>query len=636
MRHRTRAYLTGPDHWRALFGILAGLWLALWAVAASAGPSPFTREGKAIIITQADLAFSTAHAPPLTGWEPLALPQRTLTDETRKREAGSMVVWTRMRFDRADAGEGPLSLFTQDGRERITLYLNGVDIFRNHSAHGLRTLAWYRPYLISLPSQLLKERDNEILVRTDGGIGWNIAVGEYWIGPTQEVGARFAWSNATRSTGPRLANYAVLGLSFLIFLLWLARRRDAHLLWLSLLGLAWYVRNLHFYVERVPFDPDLFNSISSNLGYFVIALTFIFCAEFLQLERRGRIATGLILFGCLLAAGRSISIISGGTDFIANFAAVLIGLALLGIMFRAWLRTRAWDELFILLAILFSLIVTLHDLGRLPIAAWWDGVGFYFQPYLPLTIFAAFLYSIGRRFLRAVDAVEGMNTALERRVTEAMADLERSEAAQRALEIDNALEKERERLMREMHDGIGANLVTALAVAEQQNQPAGTIATLRRAIADLKITVDSLEPVEGDLLLLLANLRHRMEPDLRTAGLRFVWKAEPCPPLVWLDSSNALQVLRTIQEAIGNVLAHAHATEVGLACQPAMRDLAHGILVTVTDNGKGFAPRTDQGGGKGLSNMRSRISALHGEFSIGSAPGAGTRIEIWLPLIRRT
>ncbi|MEH6701596.1 hypothetical protein [Parasphingorhabdus sp.] len=58
------------------------------------------------------------------------------------------------------------------------------------------------------------------------------------------------------------------------------------------------------------------------------------------------------------------------------------------------------------------------------------------------------------------------------------------------------------------------SVVTALAVARKRNDPASTITTLQKAIGDLKITVDSLAPIEGDVITLLANLRHRMEQEL--------------------------------------------------------------------------------------------------------------------------
>lgn len=193
---------------------------------------------------------------------------------------------------------------------------------------------------------------------------------------------------------------------------------------------------------------------------------------------------------------------------------------------------------------------------------------------------------------------------------------------------------ERGRLMQEMHDGIGSNLITALAVARQQNQPDTTIKTLSRALADLKITVDSLEPVEGDLVALIANLRHRMAGDLRDAGIGCKWEVQPCDPLPWLDAANALHVLRIFQEAIGNVLAHAGATEIRIGCREDQRERIAGVAAYVADNGHGSIDMASRQSGKGIANMKARASSLHGHLDCEACPGEGTLILLWLPYVR--
>jgi signal transduction histidine kinase len=117
----------------------------------------------------------------------------------------------------------------------------------------------------------------------------------------------------------------------------------------------------------------------------------------------------------------------------------------------------------------------------------------------------------------------------------------------RELEVAVALEQERERIMREMHDSVGANLISALAVAEHGDASRRTVATLKRSLTDLRIAVDLLEQVDGDITLLLASFRYRMEPELRAAGWRFDWRVENVPALEWLDLANALHVLRILQ-----------------------------------------------------------------------------------------
>ena len=180
---------------------------------------------------------------------------------------------------------------------------------------------------------------------------------------------------------------------------------------------------------------------------------------------------------------------------------------------------------------------------------------------------------------------------------------------------------------------IGSNLTTALAVARQQKQPAETITVLSRALSDLKLTVDSLEPIEGDIVALIGNLRHRMARDLADAGITCKWEVEDCASIPWLDAPNALHVLRIHNEAISNILTHSKATEMRIGCLEEQREGIDGITTYIADNGSGFdtdlVPQ-----GKGLSNIKSRARSLQGQLSYHSEAGTGTVVRLWLPYVR--
>jgi len=262
-----------------------------------------------------------------------------------------------------------------------------------------------------------------------------------------------------------------------------------------------------------------------------------------------------------------------------------------------------------------------------------DGSASYIAIFGGLFYTAAFIISFGKRALDAFVGLEKSNTVLEQHVEEAKANLAASEAKRRKLVVGQAIADERGRLMQEMHDGIGSNLITALAVARQQNQPKSTQKTLEKALNDLKITVDSLEPVEGDLVALIGNLRHRMAGDLNDAGIDCKWEVEECAPLPWLDATNALHVLRIYNEAIGNVLAHSNATEMRIGCAEKEHEGIPGISAHVADNGIGFDTKLETPG-KGLSNLTARARSLHGVLSCVSSPNNGTVISLWLPYER--
>ena len=121
-------------------------------------------------------------------------------------------------------------------------------------------------------------------------------------------------------------------------------------------------------------------------------------------------------------------------------------------------------------------------------------------------------------------------------------------------------------------------------VEDGQLQEAQVADVLRSCIDDLKLAIDSMEPVEADLLLLLATLRFRLGSRLKSSSISLVWNISDVPALHWLDPRNALHILRILQEAFANILKHAQASEIRVSTHAA----GGWIEVTVADNGRGF------------------------------------------------
>ena len=232
------------------------------------------------------------------------------------------------------------------------------------------------------------------------------------------------------------------------------------------------------------------------------------------------------------------------------------------------------------------------------------------------------------------EAVQQSANTAHQKLLETQSALAASNEARRLLEVQQAIEVERERLMGEVHDGIGSSLVTALAVAKREGHSPSTIELLTKAISELKITVDSLDPLDGDLLAIIGNLRHRLEPGLKKAGLSVKWDVQLVPLLPWLDSINALQLLRLVQEAASNALVHSGASRLVFRCMPALKGDLDGITIEIEDDGQGFDLLTNVRKGRGLETMKARATALQGAFDCLSAPGEGTKLTIWLPMTR--
>ena len=125
--------------------------------------------------------------------------------------------------------------------------------------------------------------------------------------------------------------------------------------------------------------------------------------------------------------------------------------------------------------------------------------------------------------------------------------------------------------------------------------------------------------------MLFRSLGRRLE----AAGLQVKWDIPVLAPLPWMQPTEALQLLRLVQEAVSNVIKHAQAKS--LQVRLYTRD-GH-LVLQITDDGIGFTPG-GASGGHGLLSMASRARRLGGQLSVDSRPGAGTSLSLVLPVDR--
>jgi signal transduction histidine kinase len=193
--------------------------------------------------------------------------------------------------------------------------------------------------------------------------------------------------------------------------------------------------------------------------------------------------------------------------------------------------------------------------------------------------------------------------------------------------------RERQRVMQDMHDGLGSSLTSSLVLLERgEISVAGAAVVMRECVEDLRLVVDSLEPTSKDLSTLLGMLRYRLQGKIQAAGVRLHWQMVDLPSLPWLEPSMALDVLRLMQEAIANTLRHAHATDLEITAKHA----GDAIELVLRDNGVGFDSNQVRTVGRGMRTMNTRAARLGGQLMTLSVPTVGTMITLRLPIVRRS
>jgi len=229
------------------------------------------------------------------------------------------------------------------------------------------------------------------------------------------------------------------------------------------------------------------------------------------------------------------------------------------------------------------------------------------------------------RFSRALNRVDGFAARLAIQLREAEEKLRLR------------LARERARLMRDLHDGLGGQLVSIVALSER-SEASGIGDAARAALKDLRLVIDSMDDIGGDLMLALGSWRDRATAQLRPHGIALEWHAVPpgLPVYPELRPWHVIQIIRILDEAMTNAVKHANAKRIAVSIETVKDEAgtARGCIM-VEDDGKGFAVAEDGHAAqdktsRGLRNMQNRAARCGAELAWASG-GSGTRVRLTLP-----
>lgn len=205
-----------------------------------------------------------------------------------------------------------------------------------------------------------------------------------------------------------------------------------------------------------------------------------------------------------------------------------------------------------------------------------------------------------------------------------------NEAARRASEEAKVQANrliERQRILGDMHDGIGSQLLGLIVqVRAKRIDDDRLLQGLTGCLDDLRLIVDSLDPLDRPFDVSLAELRTRVDSRCTAAGVELRWRTDGAPSPLPIDPESGLQVLRALQDLLANALHHSGSSRIDfeLRC-PATAPST--VEIEVRDHGCGFDPAAVRMGGRGLTSLRARTHRLNGTLAIEQAD-PGTRVTL--------
>ena len=563
----------------------------------------------------------------------------TLPDDwARTRPQQRVPRWYRLHFDVAGLGNqtGLLGLYIERACANVEVQLNGQSLHAVGRMSDPIALDCQRPLLVPLPAALLREGGNAIDLRLAGYALEQVAsrqraggLSAPQIGPFELLHSRHARATLLAVTLPLAASalLALTGLSALVMAR--SRRRDSHLRYFAALAIGWSLVTARLWWHELPlpnYDTEL---LLASLPA-VVALSAV---QFLlhYAGWRSRPIEVALYAQCALVPA---SLLVAGPLRVHMMATSWYGLLVLQVLaamsFYLWSTRRARQRDFWAMVLLLGVAATMVILEliaqqRLLPSTWQQ------LPHIVMPLaFVAMGLRLVQQYGRALTSAEESRLALEGRVREASTEMEKNYAQMAELRVEQVTQRERKRIAADLHDDLGAKLLTIVHTSESER-----ISTLaREALEEMRLSVRGLTGKPVKLIDALGDWRAEVVGRLSQTGVEGEWTA-PSDELPQTLSARAyVQTTRILREAVNNIIKHSGASRCTIRCLIDSGD----FQLAIQDNGKGIPLELDGrlDRGHGMASMKHRAKQLHGQCLVESGPGYGTVIRLTIPLERHT
>ncbi len=546
-------------------------------------------------------------------------PERTVGLPHRwPRMAGPAEATYRIAIDLPEAGAG--FLLIPAAQHALSASLNGMRM-AGTEIYITGEPSVGAPYMLELPDGPGGAAELVITLTRGGGLVPGYLSPVYAVDESAMADAKWPWVFVTRGT-----RVSVMGLQGIVMLalatVWLARRKDPIFGWLFLIGAGSLVHSVLNAPDSGIVPADTQPYLTFMMPAFGL-MAFGLARAIVDAPRPRWLKIAIVALPLALIAGMASGIVPAMlTLLVATMVAIGGHVVAAAILARDAIRRDEWDRA--LLAVPFFLVgwYGLRDLGI--VTGVIDGA-LLLSAKIRLVTMLAVLTLLMRRLVRSLDAVDHANDTLRLRLAAQEQELVNLHAKEKELTAQTIREQERGRLTRDLHDGLSGHLVSIIALSQDKRADPGSIERAARgALDDLRMVIHSLDLDDGDLLPTLAGLRERLEPQLRRLGIELEWSMENLPDVNGFTPSDALSVLRIVQEAITNAIKHGGS---GRICVHGSAGRGDTAVLRVTNDVPAAGTR---GAGHGLKNMQRRAAELGGAVNFHIEAGRAT-LSLILP-----
>jgi len=316
--------------------------------------------------------------------------------------------------------------------------------------------------------------------------------------------------------------------------------------------------------------------------------------------------------------------IQAGLPVMLGIEVLVVAALFLWRRWRLWLRLGLSDWLEVLQQVQHTVLPLLVATAVGGLLLHWER-----QRQLPLSVAVLLVLLAGGllvSFARRREQAEQRLRHSEVQMHERIAELDRHHQQLSDQRLEQVTERERKRIAGDLHDDLGAKLLTIVHTSD--NERISSLA--REALEEMRLSVRGLTGRPVQLLDAIGDWRAEVVSRLAQSNIEADWVSLTEDVAHTLPARAYVQTTRIIRESISNVIKHSGATRCVVRCALADGD----FQLVIQDNGKGVPTEKDGrlDRGHGMASMKSRAKQMQGQCLVESGPGWGTLIRLNIPL----
>ena len=486
-------------------------------------------------------------------------------------------------------------------RFNITFHINDVELSKSKARRNQ-----ILPFYTEIPSQLLNRGDNHIRIKLLSDTNGEGFIDKVIIGEPSQLATLDQRLTFYRYNVLQIIAIIILIFAGISFFLYFAEREAREFLYFSLLSCAWVVHILNFIWSDPIFPTHIWMKI-----VLCGVLTFgtfgcLFVGEFLNvkfptIDKAIKIMALIWYPTLILLPFNAFWLV---VQFVLMPYIMLVAFLTVYKFFTKFRSTSIFTISHMYLGLNTAIIVT----GAYDIALMMnlidDSIIFYLN-YSAAGLALCIWFHMFSKYFHLLQTKKKFSHVLENELLTQKGNLEASLERERSAIEKNAALKERDNLMRDLHDSLGSRLMSIIRLSSSGKK---TQALAQETLDELRFMTTPLRIEDRDIITLLATFREQRLSRLEEAGYKVTWSvADIASPPEW-NTEQAMEFLRILDELLGNALKHG-------------KD--DGVFLTLTDDPflqLTFANNNNhktnlQESGAGLSSIRIRSQKVGADFS---------------------